>query len=131
MRMSRALAVLLAVCAGCSNSAGPGAAIKGRVTCAGRPLANGLIVFTPDTERGQRGPGAQVRLDADGRYALPGGHASRLAPGWYRVTIAGPVDALESGPRVAERYRYPERSGLEAEVRDQPEYEFNFDLDGP
>src|SRR5204862_6440564 len=117
-----ALAALLAVAAGCGGPPGRGAAVRGRVTCDGRPLAHGLIVFTPDPERGRHGPGAHARLDEDGRYELACPDGARLAPGWDRRTVAGPVDPAPGAPRVADRYRYPERSGLQAQVGDREEY---------
>jgi hypothetical protein len=127
VRRFRAVALAALLAAGCGGPPDRGAAVRGRVTCDGRPLAGGLIVFTPDAEHGQHGPGAHARLDDDGRYEL----RDRLAPGWYRVTVAGPVDVTPGAPRVADRYRYPERSGLSARVGDQEEYEFNFTLEGP
>ena len=130
VRPSRAvaLAALLAVALGCGGPPGRGAAVRGRVTCDGRPLAHGLIVFTPDAERGQHGPGTHARLDEDGRYDLSCADGQRLPSGWYRVTVAGPVGGTL---QVADRYRYPERSGLQAQVGDREEYEFNFRLEGP
>src|SRR5262245_42189900 len=44
--------------------------VRGQVFYHGRPLAGGTIVFTPDAERGGRGPLACGEIGADGRYTL-------------------------------------------------------------
>jgi hypothetical protein len=102
--------------------------VRGRVLCGGKPAAGGLIVFSPDPDRGGRGPVAHALIGADGSYELPHGPTDGLGAGWYRVAVAGPVSAAD-GPQVAERYRYPERSGLAAEVRSGGENVFEFQVE--
>jgi hypothetical protein len=92
------------------------ASVRGRVVCQDRPLSGGLIVFSPDPERGTRGPVAHALIQADGSYELSHGAADGLGPGWYRVTVAGPLPPAE-GPRPSDHFRYPESSKLTAEVR--------------
>ena len=61
-----ALAILL-VSAGCGSSGPPRAAIHGRVTVGGQPLAAGRILFTP--VHPNKGPATSTRV-VDGNYQL-------------------------------------------------------------
>ena len=53
----------------------------------GAPLAGGAIVFTPDPERGGRGPLACARIGDDGGYVLVTGADPGAVVGWHRVTF--------------------------------------------
>lgn len=93
--------------------------VHGRVFFHGQPLSGGTIVFTPDAERGGRGPLAYGEIDADGRYSLHTGDRIGVVPGWYRITIAPPSLAAAPGqplppPSVdlPRKYRDPQQSGL-------------------
>ena len=78
------LAVLLAT--GCGQ-AGPGRYdLAGSVTHDGQPLPYGYIHFTPDSQRGNRGPGSGAPV-RDGKYATPPGKG--IVGGPYVVRIAG------------------------------------------
>ena len=94
---------------GASAPAGP-AAVRGRLTFQGEPVAGGVIVFAPDPDRG--GAGKPVRADtaADGTFTLPDG----VPPGWYRVALAPP--AGDPGSRFPPRLARPDRSGLSRQV---------------
>ena len=61
-----ALAILL-VSAGCGSSGPPRAAIHGRVTASGQPLAAGRILFTP--VHPNKGPATSARV-VNGEYQL-------------------------------------------------------------
>jgi len=93
--------------------------VQGRVFYHGKPLAGGTIVFTPDIERGGRGPLAFGEIDAEGRYWLQTGEQAGVVAGWYRVTIAAPepgqtlTTPLIDLPR---KYGDPEQSGLLREI---------------
>ena len=45
--------------AGCDRGAPPLTAVRGQVFYQGRPLSQGLVVFTPDADRGAIGPSAK------------------------------------------------------------------------
>jgi hypothetical protein len=95
--------------------------VRGQVFYHGRPLAGGIIVFTPDAERGGRGPLACGEIGADGRYILHTGDKPGAVPGWHRITVA-PVTppaqtAAPPGIDLPRRYSDPEQSGLLREIK--------------
>jgi hypothetical protein len=104
--------------AGCGRSAPSLAPVRGQVFYHGVPLAGGTIVFTPDPQRGGRGPQAWAEVGLDGRYVLCTGGKSGAVAGWHRVTIAPlhPRGAGSSGALPA-RYRDPDLSGQCALIR--------------
>ncbi|MGH7226332.1 MAG: hypothetical protein ACRELF_24210, partial [Gemmataceae bacterium] len=75
--------------------------VRGRVFFHGQPLPGGTIVFTPDAERGGRGPLAYGEIDADGRYSLHSDGQPGAVPGWHRVTIAPPYLIPAPGQAVS------------------------------
>ena len=98
--------------------------VHGRVFYHGQPLPGGTIVFTPDTERGGRGPLATGEIAADGRYSLRSGDKLGAVAGWHRVSIAPPALAVPPGQTAVpltidlpRKYSDPEQSGLLREVR--------------
>jgi hypothetical protein len=110
--------------------------VHGRVFYRGQPLAGGTIVFTPDAERGGRGPLATGEIAADGRYSLHSGDKLGAVSGWHRVTIAPPALAVAPGQTAAppaielpRKYRDPEQSGLLREVRPGKSGEQDFYLE--
>ena len=119
--------ILLTVAAvGCRRAPPEGVPVAGRVTCSGYPVAGGTVVFTPDASRGQQGKSFSARINDDGTYKLHDGSDERVPPGIYRITVAGPYPPT-FGPRIAERYRDPDSSGLFVEVK--PGLEYNLQLD--
>jgi len=86
----------------------PRVAVTGRVTYHGYPVPGGVIAFTPDRERGQRGPAGHARLAPDGSFRLPDGG---LPPGWYRVTVASLDVPLPA------RFRDPDLANLPREIK--------------
>ena len=128
--MRRLWPALLLLLAGCGPASDHRAAVRGRVTCNNLPVSHGVILFTPDA---QRGNGAKTissaKLSEDGRYELRREDGQALKPGWYRVTVARAPGAPSDGAKPAEKYRYPEQSGLQFEVGTKPEYEYDVPLD--
>jgi hypothetical protein len=110
--------------------------VHGRVFFHGQPLPGGTIVFTPDAERGGRGPLAYGEIGGDGRYTLRTGDKLGINPGWYRVTIAPPTLAPAPGQAVLppavelpRKYGDPEQSGLLREVQPGKVGEQDFHLE--
>lgn len=119
-------AALVALHGGCSrNTAQTPTTVRGQVTFQGQPVAGGLVVFSPDPERGGSGKPARGDLGPDGSFKLspPGGAA--LAPGWYRVAIAA-APAAAGGPAFPAKLARPDTSGLVREVRPGQENVFDF-----
>jgi hypothetical protein len=87
----------LAVCqAGCGKHS---ASVSGSVTLDGKPLATGVVNFTPAAT----GASAYANIGADGRYALQTGAEAGLEPGSYKVTVAAnatPEQAAAMGIKI-------------------------------
>lgn len=115
--------------AGCSRSPPALVPVHGRITFAGAPVARGVIVFTPDAERGTYGPSASGEIGPDGQYTLTSNQSSGATPGWHRVTIAA-LD-VGFGVRLPERFRDPALSRLRAEIRAGRDNLVDFKLEGP
>src|SRR5262245_40017395 len=109
-------ALLLAVPLACSPAPVPLARVHGTVTVNGQPLRGGTIVFAPDRQRGGRGDVAHAVIAADGTFELTSGPDRGAAPGWHRITVAPPADAVALSERL-EKFRYPDLSGLSREVK--------------
>lgn len=76
---------LFALCAGCGRSDGPQRYdLSGLVTYAGQPVPAGMIVFAPDHEAGNEGPGTVVEF-TDGRYRTPRGRGTVGGPHVVRI----------------------------------------------
>jgi hypothetical protein len=130
-----ALAIL-----GCGGGEDKLTPVHGRVFYHGQPLPGGTIVFTPDPERGGRGPLACGEIGPDGRYTLHTGGSPGAVAGWHRVTIAAaspagraggrePLPADASGADLPRKYSDPERSGLSREVKPGQAADQDFHLD--
>ncbi len=114
--------------AGCGRGTSqPAAKVTGLVQFEGRPLWDGLIVFTPDADRGCVGTMHSAVIDRNGEFALAQGAAS-VQPGWYRVAISDAASGSASStfPAVLRR---PDRSGLERQVLPGQEHHFEFLID--
>lgn len=71
----RSLAVLmigLGICSGCSETKGPTKfTVSGTITLKdGRPAPAGEVMFEPDADAGNKGPGSFTQIK-DGHYELP------------------------------------------------------------
>jgi len=108
--------------------------VSGKVLYKGTLLRDGVIVFSPDTGRGESGPIAYGTIKADGTYTLKTADAPGAAAGWYRVTISS--EANNSAPfdpapvsRIPEKYRDPQLSQLQCEVKANRDNHLDFNLD--
>ena len=111
------LLILLVPVAGCYRGPPPQAPVRGKVLINGRPLRGGTVVFTPDPQRGARGPVSFAVLDSEGAFLLATENGPGAVRGWHRITVAPPPESAELIAAL-ERYRHPDLSGLEFEVRE-------------
>jgi hypothetical protein len=130
--------VATSLAGGCgSKSPPPGpAAVRGRVTLNGRPVAGGLVVFTPDPQRGGRGKSAAAETGPDGSFALQLDRSPHIPAGWYRVSLAPPPavpdpTSAAGGPAFPANLARPDLSGLEREVQPGREHVFEFVVEVP
>lgn len=115
---------------GCSRSSAPPSApttVRGRVTFQGQPVAGGLVVFTPDRDRGASGKPVRGETGPDGTFRLQLDGGPAVPPGWYRVAIAPPPADTAFPPQL----RRPDRSGLVREVAAGTENVFEFAVEVP
>lgn len=120
--------------AGCGRKAPTLNQVTGKVTFKGSPLPGGLIVFSPDTSRGESGRIAFSKIQSDGTYILQTGDDKGAASGWYRVTVAslaGPGTSFEFAPTslIPDKYRDPQLSLLQCEVKANRDNHLDFNLD--
>ncbi len=117
---------------GCGSQTKAKVEVKGIVYFRGEPIKGGMIVFTPDPERGSQGPLAKAMIGSDGRFALSADEAAAISPGWYRVAIADQGSAVPTArnpyPGPSGKYRNPDLSGLLREVKPGAENNFEFQL---
>jgi hypothetical protein len=105
--------------------------VAGIVTVDGQPLNGGILVFAPDTAKGNM---AQISCNGpvkEGRYELQtvgitrSGSGSGVPPGWYKVFLRTPNLGTRKRPQaeieVNEKYKSIEKTPLEVEVKDNPE----------
>jgi len=99
-RLWTVLSVLAALLTGCSGPSGPlRYRVSGPVTCGGRPVPHGEILFSPDGRRGNKGPQG-IAIIKDGHYDTEGSRAPGASGGPTVVRVT----ALESpgGGLIAE-----------------------------
>ena len=128
------LVVLALALVGCSNKPTTLNPVKGKVSYKGVPLRTGLIVFTPDSSRGETGKIAFSKIKDDGTYVIYTGEAAGVTAGWYRVTVAslsGNDATYDATPisLIPDKYRDPLLSQLQCEVKGNVENHLNFNLD--
>jgi hypothetical protein len=125
---------LVALPGGCKRTSPPGnATVRGTVLFQGQPLAGGLIIFSPDQERGGSGKPARGEIGPDGRYQLTLVGSTSVPPGWYRVAIVAlPVTTSRlDQPVFPAKLARPDMSGLSREVQPGCENTFDFAVDVP
>ena len=119
---------------GCSNKPTALNNVTGKVLFKGVPLQTGLIVFSPDTTRGESGKIAFSKINSDGTYTIITGETPGVTAGWYRVTVAalsGPSTSasLDAFSLIPDRYRDPMLSQLQCEVKANRDNHLDFNLD--
>lgn len=119
---------------GCTSKPATLNAVAGKVLYKGTQLRDGVIVFSPDTSRGESGAIAYGKIKPDGTYTLTTGDAPGVAAGWYRVTISS--EASNGAPydpapiaRIPVKYRDPLLSQLQCEVKANRDNHLDFNLD--
>lgn len=127
---------LVLLLTGCGDRQKPAELIvRGQILYRGEPVSGGMIVFSPNVERGSTGSLALATLQADGSFTLLGEEGKPIQPGWYRIAVAPRVGTVELPtayrpyPGLPAKYRNPSKSGLEREVKAGEENIVCFDLD--
>ena len=130
-------ALVMLLLAGCGRA--PLTPVHGKVVYKGIALQSGVIVFTPDTTRGERGYIAVCKIREDGSYTLYTSDAPGASPGTYRVTVSSVAATSYSPPTgqgfsypqslLPEKYRDPELSMLSCEVKPSKTNNIDFTLD--
>ncbi len=133
MKSLRLVVFILSMVAviGCAGSKEDGGPVSGKVTLNGKPLTGADIKFhNPDL-----GFGVTCPLNEDGTFA-----SNDIVPAaTYQIAIAPSASGLEPGasgmptiPKLPsglpKKYTVPEKSGVTAEVKAQPENNFEFAL---
>jgi hypothetical protein len=145
LRRLTILAALAVLPAGCGGGSYKTAAVSGRVTLNGQPLADAAVMFNPVATPGNvnPGPGSTGVTDADGRYTLTivGKTTKGAVVGKNKVEItmmkhdsADPADdkPQRSKPSVKIPVRYHSKdSKLECDVPSGGTDSANFDLTSP
>lgn len=136
--MARRLFLIGMVCAalvGCGRSTPTDTTVRGQILYRGEPVSGGLIVFSPNADRGSNGPVITATLQNDGSFTLAGVDGKPVAPGWYRIAVAPKAGTIASPtparpyPGLPQRFRNPSLSGLEREIKPGIENLVCFDLD--
>ena len=127
-------AALVVVC-GCGGSKAPETVVRGQILYRGEPVSGGLVVFTPNVDRGSDGPVATATLNNDGSFTLTAEDGKPVPAGWYRIAVAPKAGSIELPtahrpyPGIPSKYRNPGLSGLVAEVKSGTDNVICFDLD--
>lgn len=113
MTSIRLLLILIVVCVvGCGRDGGKLAPVQGRVFHRGQPVAGGMIVFTPDPERGGTGLQSWARIGDDGTFYLQTEGKPGATLGWHRITVSA-----AQADKLPQKFRDPELSGQRFEVK--------------
>lgn len=103
--------------------------VAGTVTLDGKPLNGVLVVFSPDSAKGNTAPISATGQVTDGHYELQTNAVTRaesgpgVPPGWYKVTVTIPDirKRRRSTIEFNDKYKFVERTPLEVEVKENPE----------
>ncbi len=111
------------------------ATVRGVVTFQGEPLGGGLVVFSPDHDRGHAGKSARGEVATDGTFSLSCAEGQSIAAGWYRVAIAPAptllIEAASDRPIFPRQLSRPDKSQLVREVKPGQENVFEFAVEVP
>jgi hypothetical protein len=105
---------------GCEDGANqPTAIVIGHVYYKNRPLTSGIIVFSPDAERGCKGELATADIQPDGSYSLKTNNRQGAPIGWHRITILSLDDRSPGAVKslIPSKYRDVETTDLVFEVK--------------
>ena len=127
---------IVAVPGGCKRSSAPAGSttVRGTVSFQGKPLVGGLVIFSPDADRGGSGKPMRGNLGPDGRYQLMLSGNTGIPSGWYRIAIVSLPSAGSSPgeqPTFPAKLNRPDLSGLIREVQAGQENVFDFAVEVP
>jgi hypothetical protein len=108
---------LILVIVGCGKPESVNAPkVRGIVTFQGRSTTGGLIVFTPDREKGCTGKIYTAMIGTGGTYTLD---EKKPEAGWYRISLSDPPEWYGSDWERAfpASLRRPDMSGLERQIK--------------
>jgi hypothetical protein len=111
------LSLCLILTFGCNREPPRQLRVHGKILVNGQPLAGGSVVFIPDEKRGTRGPIAFAVVDTDGGFDLATESGPGAVVGWHVITVAPSPHSMNMIDGL-ERYRHPDLSGLDYEVRE-------------
>lgn len=128
------LLALLCMLWGCQQKPTTLNTVTGKVLYKGVPLHTGIIVFSPDTSRGETGKVAFSKINGDGTYTLKTDDQNGAMSGWYRVTVVSLANAgsnYDTAPisYLPDKYRDPALSQLQCEVKANRDNHLDFNLD--
>ncbi len=105
--------------------------VSGTVTLDGKPLNGGILVFTPDLDKGNTAKISCTSAVKEGHYDLETNGITRAESGagvplgWYKVTLRvldlGTKKHPQAPINVHDKYRSVEKTPLSVEVKDNPE----------
>lgn len=84
-------ALVVASAAGCARPGVERYRVAGAVTCAGKPVVGGEVLFTPDGRGGNRGPQGVATI-RKGRFDTIGSRAPGVGGGATIVRVVGAID---------------------------------------
>ncbi len=142
LRLVVPVVILTAVVAAVSLTGGCGSktpspaptTVRGTLTFNDVPVEGGLVVFTPDPQRGGSGKPAHGVTAADGSFSLALGNSTEIPPGWYRVSLAaspGRRDSRSASLSFPTKLARPDMSGIEREVLVGHNHVFAFAVEVP
>ncbi len=98
-------------------------------------MLGGLVVFSPDPERGGSGKQLSAEIAQDGQFHLTNAGSTSIPPGWYRVALAAASNSTSFSPENRVHFPLqlarPDLSGLSREVKAGQENMFSFDIEVP
>jgi hypothetical protein len=138
--MARQLCPIATLCAlvaiaSCDRSKPPDTVVRGQILFRGEPVSGGMIVLSPNSDRGSNGPLLTATLERDGSFTVADPEGKPVPAGWYRIAVSpragtqGLPTATRPYPGLPSRFRNPAKSGLEHEVKSGIDNVICLDLD--
>ena len=132
--------VLINCCACSGDGRLPVFPVSGQVMYQGKPTPDALIIFHPENDPNNTAPRPLTRVSPDGSFTLTTYETNDGAPaGKYKVTITWVKDSDNGNTAkedirpaknlVPERYSKVETSGLEVEIKKEPNKLAAFNLE--